>query len=121
MKKVRVLKEMPFAKVGEEFETRGCPEDQKDGLYLPGWSFHPSAVESMIRTSWLEWVEEEKSLEEKFKGLWLSKTNQAYTKYSHTAKDHFLEVFDKAHIKYWGDPTVLNIYAQHIRKALEEA
>jgi len=61
MKKVRVLKEMPFAKVGEELELE---EDKpicesklsKFGFYV----YH------LVAHGWCEYIEEPKSLEEKF-------------------------------------------------------
>jgi len=64
MKRVRVLKDMPFAKVGEEFDISidGFIIDNKcDGMYI---GLDPS---TFVRDGWLEWVEEPKSLEEKMK------------------------------------------------------
>ena len=56
-KKVRVLKEMPFAKVGEELSF-------EDYFLMDA----KTNSDVLFATGWLEWVEEEKSLEEKFEG-----------------------------------------------------
>lgn len=56
MKKVRVLKEMPFAEVGKEL-TISEGQDQ--------W-LEPIRINELVKRGWLEWVEEEKILEERF-------------------------------------------------------
>ncbi len=69
MKKVRVLKEMPFAKVGEELQVfcvtsiiRIFHKSKRQGAYI---EYFEEDIENLLGV-WLEWVEEEKSLEEEF-------------------------------------------------------
>ena len=122
MKRVRVLKEIPFAKVGEELEL------QHDGSFCLQGScqcsypvFYRDNLTLMIEDGWLEWVEEEKSLEDKFMEAGVNCYNYDPVK---IAKDHYLEVFDK--VAKPGSPIEishegLRQFYESIRKALEDA
>ncbi len=54
MKKVRVLKELPFAKVGDIYNL-----SENGGIISP-FQYLPRHVERMIESSWLELIEEKK-------------------------------------------------------------
>jgi len=118
MKKVRVLKEMPFAKVGEEFELtiHNC-------IDFGDVALHKDNVIHWEMNGYLEWVEEDKSLEEKFEIYYAESTldhnNSIKSDLAKIAKEHYLGVFDKALDGYAN----LNGYdskrERHIRKALE--
>ena len=125
MKKVKVLKEMPFAKVGNEFELCEAGWLKLTSIkddYLP---IRPQEVQQMIKDGWLEWVEEEKSLPCKIMESYPRLTKMESVGSAHLAKEHCLEVFDEALKNY-----ALNM-RQHdkdqesatmvIRKALEES
>ena len=63
MKRVKVEREMPFAKVGEYFEI--TPNSLNNiGCTTYSWD----SFMRLIEGNWLSWVEEEKSLEEEFLG-----------------------------------------------------
>jgi len=61
MKKVRVLREMPFAKKGDI-----ATESTDSNFYLKGSadSYTWIQVERMIDSGWLEYIKEEKRLED---------------------------------------------------------
>lgn len=111
MRRVKVLKEMPFAKVGEEINTL-------DFCFLIAFG---GTQESLIKDGWLEYVEEEKTLEEKIKEQVITTTScstlndTSCKSLSQIAKEHYLEVFDKATIRS------VSTEAITIRKALEDA
>ena len=121
MKKVRVIKEMPFAKVGEEVKLNKCKQATFQGVV------HTQAtVRKLVGKGYLEYVtkpkvEEPRTLEEKFHKYFLGKA--VITDLAKLAKEHYLEVFDKFlehnhHAKFmfkYGE------YLKNIRKALEEA
>lgn len=69
MRKVRVLKAMPFAEVGEivEFELDESAKGNGDVYNIVSKSCSIDNMEHWIDNRILEWVEEEKSLEEEFK------------------------------------------------------
>ena len=126
MKKVRVLKEIHFAKVGEEFELKEV-ESYKFGVGESDYmniTINPTAfssafsrsikIKDLIQDGWLEWVEEEKSLEEKFKMIVGNETSkEAFL----VAKEHYQKKFDEA-LAEWR-PTVGTNLTSHewIRKA----
>lgn len=66
MKKLVVLKPLPFANVGDVLTQDNSHRDlsHQHGLYLPGWSFGKMAVDVMIERGWLKWQEEEDELVE---------------------------------------------------------
>ena len=118
LKRVRILKEMPWVRVDEDFAL------DKNGE----WFLHPAvvhssfAIQKMIDWGWLEWVEEDKSLEEKIEAKLLrtGETLEANVHYrskelAQIAREHTLEVFDKAHREFG------NVHIFDIRKALEDA
>jgi len=120
MKKVRVKREMPFAEVGEEFEVTefNCFDFKSVALHIDN-------VDEWIKDGWLEWVEEPKSFDEKILEVFFL-NDHAHETAAHwrgairsdvkrVAKDHMLEVFDKA-IDGINMPSYMEI-----RKALEEA
>lgn len=123
MKKVRVLKEMPFAKVGEESYTIEHGIFQY-GQQLGGYNLYVKDIDKWIKDGWLEWVEEPKSLEEKLEQLKLRVTAENYItlKYEDTAlvaqiaKEHYLAVVNKV-IEECG---VVYGRKEVIRKAIEE-
>lgn len=71
MRKVRVLREMPFAKVGDT-----AIESRDGSFYIKGQKsvdcYTRFQVDYLIEDGWLSWVEEEKSLEEKFQDLYVA-------------------------------------------------
>ena len=95
MKKVRVLKEMPFAKVGEELDLNDNTPFW--GYITKGGSSVCPSIETLMNDGWLEWVEEEKRLEDKF--IDSCTTFGETTKWEvlvSVAKQHTLEVVKKA-------------------------
>ncbi len=95
MKKVIVLKEMPFAKVGDIIECIS-------GFWQFGcFQLNEYGMNNWIEGGWLEWVEEEKSLMDKILiRLIRQKKNisdeQQAIDFTIISRDHTLEVFDKA-------------------------
>jgi len=92
MKKVRCIKEMPFCKVGEVFEVdnSGCLVFKTTISY---------EVDKSVKDGWLEWVEEEKSLELKLEDIFSACStgtcNNIISKIICTTREHYLAVFDK--------------------------
>ena len=123
MKRVRVCKEMPFAKVGEELEVKM----EGDWQYIETGGERPIMqypVIALINRGWLEWVEEDKSLEEKIynwytDGHYIECTDKwdrdNAKELAQIAKDYHLAVFDKER----RDNRLGTI--QDLRKALESA
>jgi len=108
MKKVRVEREIPFAKVGEEFELT-----EDNTLYIKTmkelhYRFFKSEVDKLVSDGFLSWIEQPKSLEDKFNdfsGRLIESINDSADyvsnrltakKLSKIAKEHYLEAFDKA-------------------------
>jgi hypothetical protein len=128
MKKVRVLKDMPFAEVGEEIELSQVGSMQYvDAFGERLWRYGDIAVEGMVKDGWIEWVEEEKSLEDKFRAtkMSLSKDDIDYLYgLACMARKHenkrYLRVIDEIIInrESWQDS--LDIIRQAIKKAGEE-
>ena len=136
MKKVRVTKEFPFVNVGDEFLISG------DSLLINinglsnGLSFETRFLESGMIGKWLEWVEEDKTLEEKFEetlvGTCIEVDNpKNYTavkmllheeldKLAQIARTHALEVFNKKEEEICRENTTYNQKIKCIRKALEQ-
>ena len=103
--KYRVIKEMPGYRVGEI-----CNQDI-DTNYSYEW---------LCNTGQIEEVKEE-SLEDKFSAEddgWYYKKELRYYMLAQIAKEHYLEVFDKA-TDEWSDLLILE--KAHIRNALKEA
>ncbi len=125
MKKVRVIKEMPFAKVGtvielDEVRSNSIVINTIDGLY---YRFVKDELTYLIEDKWLEWVKEEKSLEEKFKIMLFSVARREselseldYLHLSSIATTHFLEAFDNITVLWDGEPL-----KKAIRQALQKA
>jgi len=120
MKKVRVLKEMPFTKVGKEMEVID------DSVEWCNHYYHGDNLNQLFKDGWLEWVEEEKSLldnfnkidnAESYSSLQCLKNKQKIT----VAKQHFLQVFDKAKNEEISRYTWTLKHEANIRKALEDA
>lgn len=130
MKKVKVLVVMPFVKVEEVIspETVSC---------VPGeyWKIGRSRydigeIEVLVEDGFVEWIEEPKSLEEKFNDIFDS-NHQAHASAEYwksavkaqilrIAKEHYLEAVDKT-FKVREVSTVSDYVAKLIRKAVEEA
>ena len=97
MKRVRVLQDMPFAKVGDEiviYFYNGVTESLKQGLCIGEQTF-----DLIIEQGWLEWIEEEKSLEDKLidnynKNKYSLNVNRCMKDNAQIAKEHFLSFFD---------------------------
>ncbi len=123
MKKVRVTRDMPFAKVGEEFETRNDVFLKISNPTGMTHHFGRKEVELLIKDGWLEWVKEEKSLEEKFQRTWYEPDKKSYQIESNVARllskialRDFKEKFDKAD-KDW-DCALYPNHVDYIRKAM---
>ena len=114
MKKVRVLKKMPFAEIGEKLSIT-----QRFYYFGVEFLWNEHAVKQMISNGWLEWVEEDKSLEEKFndyqKKQW--QIRMPLTDLVNIARTHFLEVFDKKQKQLGMKQNHTGL--DYIRKALE--
>jgi len=87
-KRVRVLKEMPFAKIGEEFEI--------DENSFQTWDFQRGILKAqdLVDYGIWKWVEEEKSLWEK-----LAESNlngDDYKTQAQIAEAHYRSKFDAA-------------------------
>ena len=123
-KKVRVIKEMSFvkvvAKVGEEFEL-----DKNNGLnFVSNTWFNSESIEKMVvDEGLLEYVEEDKSLEDELNmaGIEMVQFEERYVSVPHClriVKKRYLDVFDKTKDELstfeYSSLTIL-------RKALEEA
>lgn len=113
-RKVRVLKEMPFAKVGKELEVI-C------GFGVDVVFINDTAhkVDPLIG-EWLEWVEGEKSFEEKLRKEGYFRPEEI----AQIAKEHYLGVFDKVDAKYnvfRSDMVPMEQVVECYRKALEDA
>lgn len=124
IKRVRVLREMPFAKVGEEFEPNGL-------LVTIGkiytWSKFTCSANALVDGGWIEWVEEEKSLEDKFMDVELPKDGEmcgncfgpkATKILFQIATDHFKEKFNEAIKEY--DSTCGNENRDSQRKVIRK-
>lgn len=97
--RVRVLKEMPFAKVGYIFENL-----QTGIITINGVLIYPAEIENWINNGWLEEVKEEQTLAEKFEAVTKQnivtfetyKLNPKLAKHlSDIARQHYLERFDE--------------------------
>ena len=99
MKKYRVLREFPFAKVGEEFVTMGFNDFMIGPHYYEG-----KTLEHLISEGWLEEVKEDKKLWEKLGNYChyedmeylMSLSEKFWKEKSKIAKEHHLEVVRKA-------------------------
>lgn len=131
MRKVRVTREMPFAKVGEEFEIGAgyairIPTRMNYCEY-----YFKEDIEYLIKTSWLEYVEEKKTLKEKILDIKyrvcgdgyieLKEEDASYT--SVVAKEHFMQILDDIEIKYCNHSSREDYISalEDFRKAIEEA
>jgi len=130
--KVKVLKEMPLAKVGEVLhmeeignKLRHYHKTRNNCAYLE-WFRDDFKI---MMAGWLEEVKEE-SLYEKFYHSDLDSKwgSEAWVKYmAQIAKEHYLEVFDRAKKDWLGnykespltDVSTYNTAIPFIRKALE--
>ncbi len=127
MKLVRVLREMPGAKVGHIISSVDVEVD-KDGRH------EYRSTESLVEDGWLEYVKEEQTLEEKFRDVSVNPFNDLVMDFGRNhalpiklvenladiARKHFLEAFDKSGTDYIctlpdESPT------KYIRKYLENA
>ena len=132
MKKVRVLRVMPFAKIGDQWyvDAEGMIYERDGNCALLYQGVYP---DQFIKEGWLEWVNEEKSLSDKFlnaiydndvSGHDLGKSS--INELAQTAKEHYLGVFDKF-VKLFEEsdistnPKVLANKTYLIRKALEQS
>ena len=118
--KVRVLKEMPFAKIGKVFEV---------DFSNPRWVIKCGGVEypsqSLLMDGWIEEVKGE-SLEDKFliEMMTFTEHEENFIKLAKIAKEHYLEVFDKAFKPIRDDVAWGKAFQDYInrgRKAIEEA
>jgi len=123
MKKVRVLKEMPFAKVGEEFkyDLSGIWLERTDmqSRYLP-----KHFVEAWVEDGWLEIVEEENKLDNKLLDRMKKEGNVCgylLNDLTEIAKEHYLRVFDHVYKNCIIEELSRYETCAYIRKAIEEA
>jgi len=109
MKKLRVIVETPYHKVGDIIE---CDD-------------HYNYYDNVVNNGYLEWVEEDKSLKKKF--IDILKGTKLYDppiapqdKLTNIAKEHYLEVFDKKRKELMKEGC-LTTQDEHsrIRKAIE--
>lgn len=126
MKKIRILRDMPYAKKGEIFNISSFSAYVLHGI-LSSSIFELNEREFLIQEGWIEYVKEEKTLEEKFNELEIRKfgllpTADTGYKLSKLAKEHFLEVFDNVIIdRRLGFTPITREEVKQIRKALEDA
>ncbi len=121
MRKVKCIKELPFCKIGEEFEMLHglyCNFNNNHCAAKKGTNWFP--VDVLIKDGWLEWVEEEKSLEEELHSeLYQHIGTSGCHLVARIARKHenkrYLKVLDKLIL----DKYRLN--AQDIRQAIEKA
>ena len=117
MKKLRALKDMPNIEVGTEFLLKG------DSLLikLNGITFVVSDLDKLVDQGWFEWVEEPKTLRDKFNDICGSGTDCDYCiKMSQIAKEHTLEVFDKARKDAIFETPNFSERLNYIRNAIEK-
>lgn len=103
MKRVRVLKEMPFAKVWEEFEvTEFNLKHEDDYCTIGDFNVDMKTLEKWFYDGWLEWVEEDKSLADEIHGEWIKPGVDAVTinkeraeSIAQIAKEHYQKKFDE--------------------------
>jgi len=129
MKKVKVLKEMPFAKVGEEWvldNEPGFPDYRVEAPHELMTTYYPDEIATMIKDGWLEWVTEPKTLKDNFDQYLSSGVNPnghhvSPTRLAQIARDHYLGVFDEA----FKNNNLGNEYSSSeyntVRKALESS
>ncbi len=112
--KVRVLREMPFAKVGEVLNINNDMALDIKG-FIGGYTEICIKVGSMIQDGWLEEVKEER-LEDKLMCHIKLVPENVRERVAKIAHDHYLEVFDKASENVMGFDCL-----KRIRTALEQA
>jgi len=88
-KRVRVLKEMPFAKVGFEYQINLTKH-----IFIGGMELSTHELEDLIDRNWLEWVEEDKSLAQKYKDIGKVYDNTA-EEMAQIADIHYKEYYQK--------------------------
>ena len=124
MKRVRVCKEMPFAKVGE-VHSRQSNDMYKFNTNLGVLDIPELTIRDWIKDGWIEWVAEEKSLEEKIDVVLCQHGCVSFKvkkPVAQIAKEHYLEAFDKASETYVDDSELSwPLTVDKIRKAIEEA
>jgi len=108
MRKVRVLKATPYFKVGDILN---------DSVFWPYEDF----LNNLIKNGWLEWVEEDKSLEEEFSDT-AKKSRNFYMNsdlwhslFAKIAKEHYQKKFDEV-CRNW-EPNDWDI-KQYVRKSM---
>ena len=122
--KVRVIKEMPFAKVGEVFDVIGG-----DTIFITIKGEHAKVCYLVCGLIEDGWVEEVHILEDKLDQIPDENCTDCIKKTVKVVKEHYLEVFDKATVGKVIEcgntiPTgTLNVFEilGNTRKAIEEA
>ena len=112
MKKVRVIYDTDF------FRKEQVVDYEKLSIY-----YTPGAIVELLTLEVIERVEEPKTLKEKFDiHLQMGAWQDTPVKMAQIAKEHYLEVFDKAVVDMNTGPIVYGRnHDDYIRKALEEA
>lgn len=129
MKKVRVLKELPGQKIGVELLI-----DEDSGITLKGQNYwipiEEDEVLQMIEDGWLEYVEEERTLQKKISETPFERCENhegllyidypSCAAFSNVAREHFLGVVNKVFEEDGGVFSNSSI-ANSIRNAIKEA
>jgi len=116
--KVRVIKEMPFAKVGEVFDVIGG-----DTIFITIKGEHAKVCYLVCGLIEDGWVEEVHILEDKLDQIPDENCTDCIKKTVKVVKEHYLEVFDKAFKDFMDDVAWGKAFKEYInrgRKALEE-
>ena len=121
MKKVRVLREMPFAKVGEEFELDcNSAETLNIKANVGRYSFTAQQISALVYTGWLSYVEEPKSLDNILhESLYQYIGSSGCLALERKIRTHTLEVFDRAR-KDWNSIKCDERMCNAIRQSLSE-
>jgi len=68
MKKVRILRELPFKPAGSIY-ILGLPEDPIQNSSCIYWPITEEYAEALVKTKWIEWIKEPLMLGEKFQAI----------------------------------------------------
>ena len=96
MRRVRVEREMPFAKVGEVFDTGNYPSFGLQVVF-EGCVLGKEQIDKLIKDGWLSYVEEPKSLDNILhESLYQYIGSSGCLALERKIRTHALEVFDRA-------------------------
>jgi len=101
MKKIRVTRDMPFAKVGEIFDPNELTKMIRS--FNGNIMRREDCIHRMIRDGWIEFVKEDKSLEEKIINKYGKLSTEYFTdnfndfirNFSNIAKEHHIDIIKK--------------------------